>query len=86
MINLAVKILKVFEKYSLWDNGVELIGSWCFIFYQEHFGAKFYPLRTQDIDFLIPVPYKGKEDIDLVHELEKLGFQYSFTQSGSIYL
>lgn len=86
MLEIVRKILKVFEENNLWDEGIELIGSWCFILYQKHFGAKFYPLRTQDIDFLIPVPYKGRKHIDLVDELEKIGFSHSFNQSGSIYL
>jgi hypothetical protein len=50
------KILKVFAEHGLFDEGVELIGSWCFKLYEKHLGAKSFPLLTQDIDFLIPTP------------------------------
>jgi len=86
MYKIINKILAVFEKYDLWEDGVELIGSWCFNLYQKHLGVKDYPLKTQDIDFLIPVPFKGKKYINLVEELAKIGFQHSFNQDGSIYL
>lgn len=86
MIEIIKNILKVFDKHHLWDKGVELIGSWCFLFYQRHLGAKAYPFRTQDIDFLIPTPYRGKDYIDLLGELEKLGFEHSFKPNGSVYL
>jgi len=86
VLEIIRKILKIFEENNLWNEGIELIGSWCYILYQKHFGAKFYPLRTQDIDFLIPVPYKGKKHINLIGELEKLGFNCSFNSNGSVYL
>lgn len=86
MIDIVEKILKVFNDNHLWDEGVELIGSWCFILYQKHFEVKPFPFRTLDIDFLIPFPYKGKEKIDLVGLLEPLGFKVSFNSNGSIYL
>ncbi len=86
MLETIKRIFEVFEKNNLWNEGIELIGSWCFILYQKHFNAKFYPLRTQDIDFLIPIPYKGQKYINLIEELEKLGFSHSFNSSGSIYL
>jgi len=50
----------VFERHGLWDEGVELIGSWCFYLYQRHLGVKAYPFKTQDIDFLLPYPYRGR--------------------------
>lgn len=86
MFETVREILKVFDKHSLWDEGVELIGSWCFLLYQKHHGAQNYPFRTQDIDFLITVPYRGKKNINLIEELEKLGFRFSFNHDGSIYL
>ncbi|PIV52732.1 MAG: hypothetical protein COY53_02005 [Elusimicrobia bacterium CG_4_10_14_0_8_um_filter_37_32] len=86
MYEIINKILKVFEENKLWDEGIELIGSWCFNLYQKYLGVKSYPLRTQDIDFLIPIPYKSKKHLNLIAELEKLGFQHSFNSSGSIYL
>lgn len=86
MIEIVKKILRVFEENLLWERGIELIGSWCFILYQKHFGVKPFPLRTVDIDFLIPLPYKAKEKIDLIGLLEPLGFKTGFNSDGSMYL
>jgi hypothetical protein len=63
VIKLVTEILKDFADNNLFNEGIELIGSWCFQLYQKHFGAKSFPLRTIDIDFLIPNPYRGKEAI-----------------------
>ena len=52
MINLVKNILSVFAKHGLFDEGVTLIGSWCFQLYQKHFYVAKFPLQTQDIDFL----------------------------------
>ncbi|MEK7850029.1 MAG: GSU2403 family nucleotidyltransferase fold protein [Candidatus Omnitrophota bacterium] len=86
MIDLIFKILKVFYDNGLFHEGVELIGSWCFQLYVKHLGAKSFPLRTQDIDFLIPNPFKGKEHSDLIEQLEELGFRTAFNSDGSLYL
>ena len=86
MIALVRKILEVFECHHLWDEGVELIGSWCFHLYQRHLDVKPYPLKTQDIDFLLPYPYHGHVHVDLIKELEALGFRHDFRPDGSIYL
>jgi len=86
MIDIVQKILKVFDENGLWGHGVELIGSWCFILYQKHFGVKSFPFRTLDIDFLIPIPYKAKKKINLFDLLEPLGFKTGFNSDGSMYL
>lgn len=86
MINTINKILKVFAEAGLFNEGVELIGSWCFKFYQAHLGAKEFPLMTQDIDFLIPHPYRGKEHLDFIDRLKELGFNTDFKRDGSLYL
>lgn len=86
MLDSIWGILKVFDKHSLWDDGVELIGSWCFQLYQKHFGVKSYPFRTQDIDFLIPIPFLSKKNVNLIEELEKLGYKFSFHHDGNGYL
>jgi len=39
MIKIVRDILKIIEDNRLWDEGVELIGSWCFLLYQKHFGV-----------------------------------------------
>lgn len=86
MVNLIERVLKVFADNHLFDEGVELIGSWCFQIYQKHLGAQSFPLRTQDIDFLIPNPFHGKEHTDFIEQLEKLGFSRDFKRDGSLYL
>lgn len=86
MIELVRRILAVFERHGLWDEGVELIGSWCFYLYQRHLGVKPYPFKTQDIDFLLPYPYRGHAQVDLIEELKRLGFRHDFRPDGSIYL
>jgi len=86
MVKIAEKILKVFADNNLFNEGVELIGSWCFQLYQKHLGAINFPLRTQDIDFLIPNPFQGKEHTDFIKQLEELGFSPDFKPDGSLYL
>lgn len=86
MVKLIEQILKVFAANHLFDEGVALIGSWCFQLYQKHLGAKSFPLRTQDIDFLIPNPFHGKEHADFIEQLEGLGFSRDFKRNGSLYL
>lgn len=86
MIDPVRKILEIFHNNGLFDEGVELIGSWCFHLYQEHLGVEYFPLRTQDIDFLIPYPYKGKDHKELVGQLEEIGFSFDFNNDGSLFL
>jgi hypothetical protein len=86
VVEIIEKILKVFQDNNLFEEGVELIGSWCFQLYQKHLGAKQFPLRTQDIDFLIPFPFHGREHLNFIEQLEGLGFRYDFKRDGSLYL
>ena len=86
MVKQIVNILKVFAKNNLFDEGVELIGSWCFQLYQKHLGAKRFPLRTQDIDFLIPNPFLGRDHRYFIKQLEEIGFNVDFKMDGSLYL
>lgn len=86
MVDNVRKILQVFANNKLFDEGIELIGSWCFMLYQSHLGVKRFPLTTPDIDFLIPVPYHGKENLDFIKQLEGLGFEADFKNDGSLYL
>jgi hypothetical protein len=61
-------ILRVFHKHNLFQEGVELIGSWCFKFYQEYLGVKEYPLRT--IGYLpgdyVGVIYPGMINVQVI--------------------
>jgi len=86
MLEHIHRIIRVFAENGLFNEGVEVIGSWCFHMYQKHFGVEEYPFTTQDVDFLIPRPFKGKEHKDLIHQLEGIGFRTAFADNGSLYL
>lgn len=86
MTGIVNRILKVFSENGLFIEGVELIGSWCFVLYQHHLGVKVFPLRTPDIDFCVPHPYKGKKKMGFIKQLEYLGFRSDFNSDGSVYL
>ncbi len=60
-----------------------LVGSWCVPFYKEYFQGKeeLSPIRTRDIDFLVPFPAKIKSKIDLPNLLNDLGFVVDFIGS-----
>lgn len=77
-----VEILAAFSREGLWESGLEIVGSWCFLIYQKFLPLEPYPLRTQDIDLLIPLPYKGGRH-DLPRILRKLGFLEDFHPDGS---
>lgn len=77
-------ILAKLTKEKMWDSGFEIIGSWCFLLYQRLLPIEKYPLRTQDLDILIPLPYRGKP-LDLIDFFKKLGFSESFNPDGSIF-
>ena len=64
---------KMMTSKNLWDEGIEIIGAWCFAIYQKYLPIRQYPLKTQDIDILIPYPYKGKM-FDIANYLKQLGF------------
>jgi len=78
------KLLSEMERLGLFEAGIELVGSYCFKVYQSHFGVEWFPLRTIDIDFAIPMPYKGPP-ADLEAVLRELGFAQAFRVDGTIY-
>jgi|ADurb_Oil_02_Slu_FD_contig_21_1707471_length_1169_multi_4_in_0_out_0_1 hypothetical protein len=86
MIRTISRILKLFADDGLFDEGVALIGSWCFWCYQRKLGARGIPLKTQDIDFLIPNPYGGRKHALFVDRLQALGFNRDFNSDGSLFL
>lgn len=67
-------ILTTFDTAGLWEEGLELIGSWCFKVYQAHCGVDFYPEATLDADFAIQIPYRGRR-VDIPALLRPLGFE-----------
>lgn len=73
-----------FEQNGLWDEGLQIIGSWCFIIYQNNFGVEFYPERTLDVDMAVKIPYNGKP-VDLSRILKGMGFDEQFDyQTGTV--
>jgi len=63
------------KKEGILDK-VMLVGSWCVFLYEDYFDKKglLPPLRTRDLEFLIPVPLKLKRNTDLFELLKDLGF------------
>jgi hypothetical protein len=65
---------------SLRDNGVldglVLVGSWCVVLYEGFFRGKamLTPIRTRDIEFLVPKPPRFKQSVNLYRILEDMGF------------
>lgn len=53
-----------------------LTGSWCLLLYRQYFECDelFSTLRTRDMDFLVPVPLKLRDEINIPEMLEDLGF------------
>jgi hypothetical protein len=78
------KLLTEMQGLGFFDAGIELIGSYCFKVYQSHFGVEWFPLRTLDVDFAIPLPYKGPS-ADLEAVLKALGFRQEFRNDGTIF-
>lgn len=70
---MFVSLLETFGNAGLWEEGLTLIGSWCYNVYVQTFALDFFPLRTMDFDFGLRIPYGGdKKDIDKL--LLDLGF------------
>jgi hypothetical protein len=78
------KLFAAMADLGLFAAGIELVGSYCFKVYQSHFGVEWFPLRTVDVDFAIPVPYKGPS-VDLEVVLKELGFRQDFRTDGAIF-
>lgn len=78
------KLFLTFTKEGLWDEQIEIIGAWCFILYQKYLPIRKYPLKTEDLNILIPFPYKGKE-FDISRLLKDLGFSINFYRDGTVY-
>lgn len=81
----AIKdIFTALDREGMWRTGAMLVGSWCFMVYQNYCGVEFFPQRTLDIDIAVALPYRGEEkDLGLV--FESLGFQSIFNRAdGSI--
>lgn len=74
---LCLEILRRFHRTNILNDFV-LIGSWCVVFYKDYFVSVPYidytALRTRDMDFLISMPDKIKQAVDIPAVLKDLGF------------
>ncbi len=84
LVDPLLSILRKLTQEKAWDAGLEIVGSWCFLLYQRYFPMERYALKTDDLDILIPRPFKGKA-FDLAGYLQSLGFSQRFNADGSIY-
>jgi hypothetical protein len=76
------ELLAALARTGLWEAGAEVVGSWCFRIYQVYLGVSPYPLRTDDLDVLIPIPWPGPP-VDLSELLRGLGFSEQIAPDGS---
>jgi len=77
----AGEIIKVFSENKI---NVLLIGSYCLPVIKENLEFNLPTIKTQDIDFLVKTPYKGKKT-DIETLLKPLGFSIGFNPDGSTY-
>jgi hypothetical protein len=75
----AEEIVKIFSQHGI---KAILIGSYCIPVMKEGLGLNLPTIRTQDIDFLVTLPYKGKE-VDVESILKTMGFSIGFNPDGS---
>lgn len=77
----AEEIIKVFSQ-----NGIitTLVGSYYLPVLKEDFGFNLPTIKTQDIDFLVKLPYKGRA-VDIESLLKPMGFSIAFNPDGSTY-
>jgi len=77
--NLCREVFRRLEQAAVLDT-VVLIGSWCLVAYEDYFKSVQYRLgvKTRDIDFLIPIPPKFKQKVDMDLLLKDLDFVRSY--------
>jgi len=76
---LCLEILRRLNRTGVLKN-IVLIGSWCIPFYKEYFRRREYvpSIKTRDIDFLVPIPSKIQQKVDVPELLKDLGFVVGF--------
>lgn len=64
--NLCIEVLRRLQKEGILSE-IMIVGSWCIYFYKNYFSDVSYSsyIRTRDIDFLVPIPFKIKEKVDI---------------------
>ncbi|OGP23917.1 MAG: hypothetical protein A2X87_04225 [Deltaproteobacteria bacterium GWC2_42_51] len=80
----AVTVKEILRLFSQHKINALLIGSYCLSAYREALSLKLPTIKTQDVDFLIPYPYKGKK-VDIESIFSDLGFSLGFNPDGSTY-
>ena len=76
---LCIEVLRRLESSGVLKN-IILIGSWCIPFYKEYFSAvNYFPsIKTRDIDFLVPIPLRIQNKVNVHEILKDLGFVIGF--------
>jgi hypothetical protein len=77
----AEEIIKIFSQHGIKSI---LIGSYCMPVLQDELGFTLPTIKTQDIDFLLNIPYRGKE-ANVESMLKTMGFSIGFAPDGSTY-
>lgn len=74
--NLFISTLRALQKAEVL-NDLILVGSWCHYFYRIYFdnSPEIPAVRTLDIDFLIPNPFKTNKEVDIPRILKALDFR-----------
>ncbi|MBU0469147.1 MAG: nucleotidyltransferase domain-containing protein [Candidatus Omnitrophica bacterium] len=77
--DLCQEVLSRFHNEGVLRD-VILIGSWCIPLYKKHYlkESLIPPLRTMDIDFLVPEPKSIKSSVNIPDILKNLGFIVDF--------
>lgn len=70
---VCIEVLRRLKLFGVLPQMV-LIGSWCIPFYKEYLGGNISPIRTRDLDFLVPTPVKTNKIVDIPDLLKDLGF------------
>jgi len=76
------ELVGALAREGLWEAGAEVVGSWCFRIYQAFLGVGAFPVRTDDLDILVPIPWRGPP-LDLADLLRRMGFSETITPDAS---
>lgn len=76
---LFIEILRRFKQEGVLKS-IILVGSWCIPLYKKYFKElkTLSPIRTRDMDFLVPLNSKFKHKLDVLELLKDLGFKNKF--------
>jgi hypothetical protein len=74
-VELCLEVLRRLDHAGVLKD-VVLVGSWCIHFYREGLPGKWVvgPIRTEDMDILIPTPVRTQVKVDLAELLADLDF------------